>query len=148
MACYSSCMKSAAKWKVQDKPGLLLAILEKLGGNVHISFEGDLRGFSLDKFPGACDKETPILKRNTIWPKQDFFVVPLESSMGQKLLSAISGAVPQRILHIQIEKDGVSQFAAYDNFDPESLCWGPALNQEFLESLSSRGILEPTRART
>jgi hypothetical protein len=138
-------MNGSAIWQVRDKPGLLVAILEKLGGAVHISFEGDLRGFGLDEFPCASDKETPILKRNTIWPKQDFLVVPLESSMGQKLLSAISGAVPQRIIHIQVEKDGVLQFGAYDNFDPACLFWGPALNQDFLESLARRGILKPTR---
>jgi hypothetical protein len=147
MAFYSSCMKSAAKWKVRDKPGLLLAILEKLGGHVHISFEGDVRGFGLDKFPGASDKETPVLKRNTIWPKQGFLVVPLESSMGQKLLSTIGGAIPQGIIHIQIEKDGVLQFGAYDDFDPECLSWGPAFDQEFVESLVSQGILMLNRAR-
>jgi len=141
-------MKSAAKWKVHDKPGLFLAIMEKLGGNVHISFEGDLHGFNLDRYPGASDKETPILKRNTIWPKQGFLVVPLESSLWQKLLSTIGGAIPQGIIHIQIEKDGVLQFGVYDNFDPECLFWGPALDQEFVESLVSRGILEPMRART
>lgn len=140
-------MKSAANWQVHDKPGLLLAIMEKLGGSVHISLEGDMHGFNLDKFSGALDKETPILKRNTIWPRQDFVVVPLESSMGQKIFPALSGAVPQRIIHIQIEKDGVLQFGAYDNFDPACFFWGPALNQEFVESLVSRGILKPMRER-
>jgi len=140
-------MKSAAKWKVRDKPGLLLAILEKLGGNVHMSFEGDLRGFGLDKFPGASDKETPILKRNTIAPRQDFLVVPLESSMAHNIFPALSGAVPQRIIHIQLEKDGVLQFGAYDNFDPACLFWGPALDQDFVESLVSQGILMLDRVR-
>jgi len=67
--------------------------------------------------------------------------------MGQKILSAISGAVPQRIIHIQIEKDGVLQFGAYDNFDPECLFFGAALDQEFVDSLVSEGILTPNRAR-
>jgi|SRR5208337_2092981 len=139
-------MKPSANWQVRDKPGLLLAILEELGGNVHISFERDLHGFNLSKFPGVSDQETAILKRNTVWPRQHFLVIPLESSMGQKIFPALSGAVPQRIMHIQIEKDGVLQFGTYDNFDPACLFWGPALNQEFVESLAGRGVLEPRRA--
>jgi hypothetical protein len=138
-------MKSSANWHVHNKPGLLLAILEKLGGSVHISLEGDLHGFNLDKFPGVSDKETAILKRNTIAPREDFRVIPLETSMGHKLLSAISGAVPKRIIHRQIEKDGILQFGAYDNFHPECISFGPALNQEFLDSLVSQGILKPFR---
>jgi hypothetical protein len=140
-------MSSAAKWKVCDKPGLLTAILEKLGGSVHISFEGDLHGFRLDAFPGVSDKETAILRRSTIWPRQDFLVIPLESSMGQKILAALGGAVPQRIIHIQIEKDGALQFGAYDNFDPACLCWGPVLDQGFVESLVHRGMLKPIREK-
>lgn len=138
-------MNSSAHWQVRNKPALLLALTEKLGGNAHICFEGDLHGFNLDKFPGVSDNETAVLKRNTIWPKQDFLVIPLESSMGQKFLSAMSGAVPQRIIHLQIEKDGVLQFGAYDNFYPECLFFGPAFNQEFLDSLVIRGILKPVR---
>jgi hypothetical protein len=141
-------MKSSANWLVHNKPGLLLAILGKLGGSVHLSVEGDLHGFDLDRIPGVSDKETAILKRNTIGPRQDFRVIPLESSMGHKLLSAISGAVPKRIIHIQIERDGVLQFGAYDNFDPECLFFGPALNQEFLDSLVRQEILKPVRVKT
>jgi len=141
-------MKSSLNWQVRDKPGLLLAILEKLGGSVHISLEGDLHGFNLDKFPRVSDNETAVLKRNTIWPKQDFLVIPLESPMGQNLLSAISGAVPKRIIHIQIEKNGILQFGAYDNFHPGSVFLGPAFTQEFVDSLVSQGILKPVQART
>jgi hypothetical protein len=39
----------------------------------------------------------------------------------------MGGGVPQRIIHIQIEKHGAVQFAAHDNFDPERLFWGAAL---------------------
>jgi len=45
--------------------------------------------------------------------------------MGQKILKTISGTVPRRILHIQIEKEGTLQFGAYANF--QSLFWGPML---------------------
>jgi hypothetical protein len=30
---------------------------------------------------GASSDETQVLKRNTLWPKQDFVVLPLEAEM-------------------------------------------------------------------
>ena len=136
-------MKPGTNWIVRDRTRLLLALIEKLGGDAHIAFEGDLRAFSLDRLPGTSDQETPTLKRNTIWPKQDFLVMPLESSMGQDILRAISGAAPRRIIHIQIEKDGILQFGAFDNF--QSLFWGPMLGNDFLASLATQGILASAR---
>ena len=114
-------MKSGAKWLVRDKSRLLLEIMEELAGNAHISFEGDLQGFKLNKFADVSGEETAVLRRNMIWPRQDLLVLPLGALMGQRILAAIGGAVPRRINYIQIKKDGIVQFAAYDNFHPECL---------------------------
>ena len=65
-------------WKVQDKRRLLLAMMEELAGDAHISFEGDFRGLPLLSTLGASQEETRALKRATVWPKQDFVVLPLE----------------------------------------------------------------------
>jgi hypothetical protein len=120
--------------------------MEKLAGDdAFISFEGELQNFNLRSFEGASELETAVLKRNTIWPRQDFLIFPLKTSIGQMVLRAISGAVPRKILHIQIEKNGVLQFCAYDSFDPACLFWGPSLSAEFFESLVSDGILEPAK---
>ena len=51
-----------------------------LVGDAHISLEGDLRGLGVMDIPGASDLETATLKRNTVRPKQDFVVVPLEAT--------------------------------------------------------------------
>jgi len=135
-------MNTESEWRVKDKTRFLLAIMQALAGDTHISFEGDLRDFRLSGFGGASDRETTCLRRNTLWPKQDFVVIPLEPGTETAILSAIGGQVPKRIIHIQIERDGVLQFAAYDSFDPECLFWGPALKPEFLESLTVEGVLE------
>lgn len=66
------------------------------------------------------------LKRNTLRPKQDFVIVLLEPSTVEKIIPAIGGSVPKAILHIQIEKNGVLQFGAYDNFYPECIFFGSA----------------------
>ena len=59
-------------WLVRDKRRLLLVMMEKLAGGAHISFEGDLSALRLSDIPGASQEETGALKRNTLWPKQDF----------------------------------------------------------------------------
>jgi hypothetical protein len=116
-------------WKVKDKSQLLLMLMEELAGNARVSFEDELRGLTLSRKPGASAEPTSILKRNTLWPKQDFIIVPLEPSTGGQIIAAIGGSVSRGIIHVQIEKDGLLQFGAYDNFDPECIYFGSAVKQ-------------------
>jgi hypothetical protein len=112
----------------------------ELAGNARISFEGDLSKLALLRLSGATQEETAVLKRNTIWPKQDFVVVPLEPSTVRTIVVAIGGTVPNAIIHVQIEKDGVLQFGAYDNFHPETIFFGEAL-KPLVDSLVSKNTL-------
>lgn len=130
-------------WKVRKKGQLLLALMEELEGNAHISFEGNLRSLPLLSYPGASSEPTDALKRNTLWPKQDFVVAPLERASGKKIYAVLGGVVPRTVLHVQIEKDGVLQFGAYDNFHPECIFFGSAVTSPLLESLVSNDILQP-----
>ncbi|HMI52661.1 MAG TPA: hypothetical protein VK525_14180 [Candidatus Saccharimonadales bacterium] len=134
-------------WTVADKSGLLLAMMEELAGDAHISFEGDFRGLRLLSALGASQEETPALKRNTLWPKQDFVVLPLEPSMSKTIFSAIGGTIPSAIIHVQIDKNALLQFASYDNFHPECIVFGPGVKQAVLESLVSQGIMRPFTER-
>lgn len=136
-------MKSKTKgWKIRDKARLLLAIMEELEGDAHISFEGDLRALGLTGYPGISEQPTAVLKRNTTWPKQDFVVIPLESSASKKIMTALGGTVPRVLLHIQIEKNGVLEFGAYDNFHPECIFFGSAVRQATIESLVANEIIQ------
>lgn len=134
-------------WLVRDKRRLLLAMMEQLAGGAHISFEGDLKALRLSSIPGASQEETDALKRNTLWPKQDFIVVPLESSTSKAIVSAIGGTIPGTIIHIQIEKGGGLQFGAYDNFHPQCIVFNPATDKAILESLVAQGIMRPYTER-
>lgn len=134
-------------WKVLDKRRLLLALMEELAGDAHISFEGDLHGLAVLHMPDASDEPTPTLSRNTLRPKQDFVIVPLEPSMGKKIIAAIGGTIPNAIRHIQIEKNGLLQFGAYDNFHPECISFGSAIKQALVESLISQAVIRPYTER-
>jgi|SRR5690348_13050416 hypothetical protein len=139
-------MESKVKcWKVRDKGRLLLAMMELFEGDAHVSFEGNLQSLALSSYPSASFEPNDALKRNTLWPKQDFVIVPLESSSSKKIYAALGAAVPRTVLHIQIEKSGVLQFAAYDNFHPECIFFGKAIGAELLESLVSKGVLKTCR---
>ena len=130
-------------WKVRDKGRLLLALMEALEGNAHVSFEGDLRSLALSSYPGVSSHPTDALKRNTLLPNQDFLVVPLDPSSSKRIYAALGDVVSKTVLHVQIEKDGVLQFGAYDNFHPECIFFGGAVSQELVESLVSKDILRP-----
>jgi hypothetical protein len=135
-------MKSTHQiWKVRDKNRLLLAIMNELAGDANISFEGDSKILSLVALPGASQMETSVLKRSTLWPQQDFVVVLLEPSIISQIFAKIGGTIPRSVLHIQIEKEGRLEFGAYDNFNPESMFFGSAIREAFLESLVSEGFL-------
>jgi hypothetical protein len=111
-----------------EKTRLLLLAMRELAGEALISFEGNLNGLRLLSLPGASSSETAALKRATTWPKQDFIVVPLEPALIAVIVGARGGSVSRRILHVQIEKRRVREFAAYDNFDRSCIVLGPAMN--------------------
>ena len=130
-------------WLIPDKTRLLLALMEELAGNTsRMSFEGELAPFQILSFSGASHQETAVLKRNTLWPRQDFVVVPLDRGTGPRILAAIGGHVPRRIRHIQIERAGILEFGAYDSFDPECLFFGPSIQGDFLAALMELGVLQ------
>jgi hypothetical protein len=91
-------------WKILDKRRFLVAAMKELAGAAHISFEGDLRLTRISELSNASGEESLVLKRNTLWPKQDFIVLPLETDVIGAISAAIGGTVPKTILHIQIEK--------------------------------------------
>jgi len=134
-------------WKVLDKRRFLLALMKELAGDARVSFEGDLRKTSLTTMPGAIEEPTTTLKRNTKWPKQDFVIVPLEPSTGNKIMAAIGGTVPGAILHIQIEKEGQLQFGAYDCFHPECIYFKDGIDRSFVDSMVAQGLIRPYTKR-
>jgi len=111
------------------------------GDSSFISFEGSLSDLPLARFPEASNHETKLLKRNTLWPEQDFLVLPLRPGAWERLRSPGGTFPSKRILHIQIEKNGVLEFGAYDNFSPECLFLGATLEHTLFPELVEAGIL-------
>jgi hypothetical protein len=128
-------------YKVRDKR-FLAAALAELAGVAQDSFEGDLGSTSLFDVAGASNDETQVLKRTTLWSKQDFVVLPLEAEMVGPIMAAVGGTVPRGLIHVQIQKEGRFQLGLYDNFAPKFMFFGPGLTPTFFANLhkpASRG---------
>jgi len=95
--------------------------------------QGDVRGASND--------ETQVLKRGTLWPKQDFVVLPLEVEMVRPIMAAVGGTLPRGLFHVQVQKEGRLQLGLYDNFDPNCMFLGPGLTPSFIATLQEAGVL-------
>jgi hypothetical protein len=134
----------------KSKLGLLLAMSEILCGNAFISLEGDLSqvAMAIRTIPGHTSLESSVLRRQTIEPLQDFFILPLEWNTIDQLQDTIlkQVGVGSHLLHAQIAKNGCRQFGAYDLDD-----WGPGMQalcsvtsvvpEPTLKQLVSRKIL-------
>jgi len=118
-----------------------MAALRELAGSAFVSFEGDLSGTALIGATSASDDQTKALKRNTLWPKQDFVVLPLEAETVGSIMTAVGGTVPRSILHIKVEKDGRLELGLYDNFAPRGMFFGSAVTPQFIETLQNENVL-------
>jgi hypothetical protein len=105
-------------------------LMIELAGNAHISLEGDLAHCRLTDDLVKSRDETPILKRGgTLWPKQDFVVLRLRAETVDAVFKPMMAA-GLRIIHVQIERDGVLELGAYDNL--QCVGTGPGVDEALL----------------
>jgi hypothetical protein len=130
-----------ANYKIRDKRLFLLAAMELLTGDTQISLEGELSATRLSSVPGATGDETEVLKRNSIAPKLDFCVLPLDAGEARAILIALGGTIPRGVLHVQIQRGGKLELRLYDRFSPDVSFFGPSVTLQFLAQLQSEGLL-------
>jgi hypothetical protein len=120
----------------------LSAVLEAFCGQARLSLEGDLEALRGVSLPGASRDETSCLRRNTIWPKQDFIVVPLVREILPTLVALCSRlGLRRRVLHVQIEDGGALVFGAYDQFDPSCVWVSARFGESELQRLVQHGVI-------
>jgi hypothetical protein len=118
---------------------LLAAMIDSFNGNAHLFLEGDLRYFRSEQFQFLRNEPNDLLVRNTIWPLQQFVIIPLENEtvhiIKRHVLNCVG--IRNRVLHILMEKQGQLVFAAYDCFDPD-LVMVTHTDNSFLDALITR----------
>ena len=121
----------------------------ELAGNARMSVEGNLSRCQFEDGVVVIREETAILKRNTLAPTQDFAVLRLVPEAVPAIFKQVMAAGLNRaIIHVQIERDGVLELAAYDNFYPESLFTGPSVSPALLSELKNTNVLREFRVTT
>jgi hypothetical protein len=127
---------------VRDKPGFLHRMMIELAGVARMSLEGDL---SQCKFPDdlvVSREPIGILRRNTLYPPQDFVVLRLTRQSVDSIFKQVQTAGLKRaIIHVLIERDGVQEMVANDNFHAECVGTGPGISSGVLAELKAKGVL-------
>ncbi|MCW5554960.1 MAG: hypothetical protein KIS67_22700 [Verrucomicrobiae bacterium] len=117
-------------------------MIELAGDNVLISLEGDLAQCRfLDDMVISWD-ETANLKRQTRVPKDDFIVLRLTSETVGPIFEQVAAVgLARAIVHVQIERNGVIELGAYDNFHPECVVTGSGVSPTLLDELKEERII-------
>jgi hypothetical protein len=132
--------------QVRDKPAFLRRLMEEFVGG-RISLEGDLSRCNFPDEMVLDHEEVGILKRNTLLPRQDFVILRLEPETVAPILNGVMAAgLSRAIIHVQIERAGVLQLGAYDNFHPKCVVTGPDVSAALLSELQSVGVLRGFQA--
>jgi hypothetical protein len=113
---------------------------EFAGGRM--SLEGDLSRCVFPADVVLARDELDILRRNTLAPRQDFVVLRLEPDAAAAIFRQIVAAgLSRAIIHVQIERGGVLELGAYDNFHTGCVVTGPGVGAGLLSELQAAGVL-------
>jgi hypothetical protein len=131
--------------EVHDKPAFLRRLMDEFAGG-RMSLEGDLSRCVFPPEVILARDEDGTLRRNTLAPRQDFVVLRLEPGAAAAIFRQVLAAgLSRAIIHVQIERAGVLELGAYDNFHPECVVTGPGVSAGLLSELRAAGVLRDFR---
>jgi hypothetical protein len=132
---------------VRDKPAFLRRMMSELAGDdTRMSLEGDLSRCWFPESLVLGRDELGPLRRGTLYPRQDFIVLRLTpEAVGPIFEQASAAGLTGPIIHVQIERSGVLELGAYDNFHPECTVTGPGVSAALLDELKRKGVLRDFR---
>jgi hypothetical protein len=109
-----------------------------------ISFEGDLSSCSFEEIPGTRTQPVEPLVRSTIYPKQDFVIIPIMASTLEIIRKKVLPQVGLRknVLHVLISKNDKLVFWAYDCFDQDCVGLSLSVPENQVMALCEKGILK------
>lgn len=119
------------------------SLVEVFCGDAHMSLEGDLSDLRWSGRRQVNPRIEVLLRRQTIWPKQDYAVLPLEEDtlveIKERVLPVVGLA--EKVAHVQIEQHGELVFGAYDEFHADCVWVTSQVGPEFLDRLKKDGCL-------
>ena len=133
------------KYYLETKaPSELLKEVIKVNLPCTVSIEGWLQDRFESIIKPTLKEATDILKRNTSRPKLDLWVFDLDASNYDEFQKAINNASglfrhATGIIHVQVQKENIIVFGAYDNFDSE--CTVLYSGEEFVNNLQEASLI-------
>ncbi len=119
------------------------SLVEAFCGDAHMSLEGDLSNLHWKGHRRVDPRIEVLLRRQTIWPKQDYAVLPLEEEtlleIKERVLPVVGLA--EKVFHVQIEQRRELVFGAYDEFSAGCVWVTRRVGSEFLDRLKKDGCL-------
>jgi hypothetical protein len=112
---------------------------ELVGGQ--ISFEGDLSACEFPESLVVGRKESPLLRRLTQRPRQDFVRIRLTATSLALLFAQVQHQLLTNIIHVQIERAGVLELSSTDYFEAWQAFVGPGVPQSLLEEMKEARII-------
>jgi len=124
------------------KPVLLIgAIIRELCEKAYLSIEGNLTKIDRECIKVYSEKETSLLKRNTLKPLKDFIILEINEDTKDEILRMLEViGIKKNVLHLQIENDGELILGAYDNF--EFVGTSKQINEDTLNKYIQKGIIK------
>ncbi len=127
---------------VRQPAPFLRRIMRELACDARMSLEGSLGEASFPAEAVLGRDASDILKRGTTAPVLDFVVLRLQPELVDRIFSQISRiGLREDIVHVQIEKNGRVELAAYDSFHTQCVVTGPAVPSEVLADLQAAGVI-------
>ncbi|HLJ12755.1 MAG TPA: hypothetical protein VKU82_16280 [Planctomycetaceae bacterium] len=114
---------------VRKKAAFLHRLMVELAGNARLSLEGDLSRCRLPDELVLSRDESGLLRRNTLYPREDFVIAELmPTSVSPIFKQVMAAGLKRAIVHVQIERDGILELGAYDNFHEDCVFTGPGIS--------------------
>jgi hypothetical protein len=130
-----------------NKTGLLEALMSFLAGDAQISFEGDLSGCDFSGIEKEISTESGELKRVYNDGNSDYMIFRLDKETIQPILEQVlpEDRLINKIIHIQIQKNGQLQLLIGDYFHDECISVGTLFTVKQLETLKENGLIKSNK---
>lgn len=127
-----------------NKSGLLEALMNFLAGNAQIALEGDLSDCDFSGIEKNIVMESGELHRAYNDGKSDYKIFRLDKETIKPILEQVlpEDRLLNKIIHIQIQKNGQLQLLVGDYFHEECVSVGTLFTVKQLETLKENGLIK------
>jgi hypothetical protein len=137
-------LKAVFRIRVQQPVEFLKAVLARFTVDAYLSLEGDLSHLSCGLLTPIATEPNSVLRRNTIWPKEDFAIFAVTDETREPLTRSLLPQVGVRshVMHVQLASAGQLVCGAYDQFD-ESCVWvDSSFGEQALRALHNAHVID------